>query len=602
LQISFFKLVVSEALLLKQLIQKRSSESVHDTPKLMKPRIIVCGLGRTGYQVFRLLKRQGATVVGIHDRPPRHLDPEIEPDIIVGELWAASTLLAAGIREAQTLIIATGDDATNLAILTQARVLNPYIRIISRLLNTSLGDRLDQTLLNHFSMSVAALAAPVFAFAALGNRAIGQLQLFNQTWPIREEYIDADHPWIGRKLSELWEDRSRMLIYYLPAYTTMDLVSAVTSGHTLQQGDRLIIATQPHVQITRRTLIQKVVRLIMGFNSFQRQVRSTLVITLVLLLSILGCTLLYTATNFHISVIDALYFSVGMITGAGGNEAVVEHAPDDIKLFTVAMMLIGAAVIGIFYALLNDFVLGTRLQQLWNHARVPHRNHYIICGLGGVGVHIANQLRANGCEMVVIERDPNNRYLSAARSLKVPIILGDANLANTLQMANISGAAALIAVTNDDVTNLEIALTAKGLVPRIPVVVRNQNPQFAPLSQQVFDFSAVLSPAELAAPSFAAAALGGRILGNGMTADILWVALATSITPAHPFCGKRVRDIAMTADFVPLYLETTCQTTHGWDLLDVYLSPGDVLYLTIPATHLELLWRTDPTPLTAQMN
>ena len=98
------------------------------------------------------------------------------------------------------------------------------------------------------------------------------------------------------------------------------------------------------------------------------------------------------------------------------------------------------------------------------------------------------------------------------------------------------------------------------------MIVRNQNPQFAPMAQRVFDFEAVFSPAELAAPSFAAAALGGRILGNGMTADTLWVALATLITPAHPFCGKRVKDAAMDVDFVPLYLEKKHQTTHGWNL------------------------------------
>jgi hypothetical protein len=39
------------------------------------------------------------------------------------------------------------------------------------------------------------------------------------------------------------------------------------------------------------------------------------------------------------------------------------------------MMLSGAAVIGIWYALLNDFVLGTRFRQFWDAARIPQRNH-----------------------------------------------------------------------------------------------------------------------------------------------------------------------------------------------------------------------------------
>jgi Trk K+ transport system NAD-binding subunit len=575
----------------------------------MKPRIIVCGLGRTGYKIFSLLKQQGALVVGISDssvevlRERLHgLDKEHEADIVVGDLRSAGTLLAAGVKEAHTLVLATRDDALNLAVLIQARVLNPRIRIISRLFNTSLGDRLDHTLPDHASMSVAALSAPVFAFAAMGNRAIGQLRLFHQIWPIHEEHIDEMHPWKGRKLTDLWEDRSRMLIYYLPVDSSLDLVSAVVEGQSLQVGDRLIIATQPSIRSFRKTFKQKFSEFLLSLRQFQQQVQPTVVVMLVLLATIFGATLTYTAVNLQTTPIDALYFSVGMITGAGGNEGVVEHAPASIKVFTVVMMLVGAAVIGICYALLNDFVLGTRFKQLWNTSRIPRNQHYIICGLGGVGVQIVNHLHANGCEIVVIEPDPNNRFLNVAHSLKVPVIQGDASVLATLESANVAEAEALLAVTSDDVANLEIALTAKGLAPKLPVIVRNQDPQFAPLAQQVFDFEAVLSPAELAAPSFAAAALGGRVLGNGMTADSLWVALATIITPGHPFYGRRVKEAAMTADFVPLYLETRCQTIHGWNLLEVSLDAGDVLYLTMPATHLEQLWRVNPAPMVMQLN
>lgn len=569
----------------------------------MKPRIIVCGLGRTGYKVYSLLKQQGAMVVGINDRPLPHLEAEIAAkNVLIGDFCVAATLIAAGIRDANTLVLSSSNDALNLAALTQARVLNPHIRIINRLFNHSLGDRLDHILPDHFSMSVAALSAPVFAFAALGNQAIGQLRLFNQTWPIREEYIDDGHPWLGRKLSDLWEDRSRMLIYYLPARNQMDLVTAVLNNHYLELGDRLIIATQPRTQSVRRNFRQRMLNVLMNLRYFQQHIRPTILVTLVLLLTILVATLTYTAANSRVSAIDALYFSVGMITGAGGGEEVAEMAPADIKIFTVLMMLVGAAVVGIFYALLNDFVLGTRLQDFWNTARVPHRNHYIICGLGGVGVQVLQQLHDNGCELVVIERDPDNRFLNVARSLKIPIIIGDANLATTLQTARVTGATALLAVTSDDVINIEVVLTAKGLAPKLPVIVRSQNPQFAKLAEQVFDFEAVLSPVELAAPSFAAAALGGRVLGNGMTGDILWVALSTLITPSHPFCGKRIQDVAMDIDFVPLYLETKRQTTHGWNLLEVELLPGDVLYLTMPATRLEQLWRVPAPPLPIQMN
>src|ERR687886_1520935 len=559
----------------------------------MKPRIIVCGLGGTGYKIFCLLRQQGAAVVGISDRPL----PDEGDDVIIGDLRAASTLRRAGIKEAQTLILSCNDDALNLAILTHARILNPKIRIVNRLFNTSLGDRLDQTLPNHVSMSVAALAAPVFAFAALGNEAIGQLRLFNQTWPIYEEVIKENHPWMGRRLSDLWDDRSRMLIYYLPMNGQVDLISAVINGQKLQPGDRLIVGTKPSVRTSRKSLLQKLIKVLTNLRQFQEHGRPLVMVTLLLVVTILFATLTYTCFVFNTSFIDALYFSVGMITGAGGNDSVTEHASASIKFFTVVMMLVGAGIIGICYALLNDFVLGTRFKQFWDAARVPVRNHYIVCGLGGIGVQIVNQLHAHGHEVVVIERDSNNRFLNTARSLGIPVIHGDASLSDTLTTANVQRAEALLAVTSDDTANLQIALSAKSLAPKLPVVVRNQDPHFSQMVSQVFEFEAVLCPAELATPSFAAAALGGRILGNGMTGDTLWVALGTLITPEHPFCGRRVREVAIDADFVPLYIETNRRTIHGWDLLETYLSAGEVLYLTMPACGLDQLWRKAAPPL-----
>ncbi len=556
----------------------------------MKPRIIVCGLGRTGYKVFNLLRQQGAAVVGISDRPI----PGEGDDVVVGDLRSAATLMAAGIQDAHTLVLTGADDALNLAILVQARLLEPNIRIVNRLFNIRLGDRVDRTLDDHVTMSVSSIAAPAFAFAAAGSQAIGHLSLFNQTWPMYEEYIDRHHPWFGRPLRELWDDRDRMLIYYIPAIGETDLVSAIINDRALQLGDRMIVATKPSLYSRHNSLLDRLRRFINSLRYFQRQGKSSIAVFLTLLTTIFISTLVYTSVQLNISFVDALYFSVGMITGAGGKEEVAEKSADWIKIFTATMMLIGAGVVGICYALLNDFVLGTRFQKLLQSTPIPQRHHYIICGLGGIGIQTARQLLENGCEVVVIERDPNCRFINTARSLKIPIILGDANLSSTLESANIRRCEALLALTSDDTTNVEIALTAKGSIPSLRVVVRNQDPHFAIMVQQVFKFNSVLSPAELAAPSFAAAAIGGRIFGNGMTAGSLWVALATTVTSEHPFCDRRVRDIAMKSDFVPLYAKRNGELVRGWDLFQLHLLAGDILYLTIPATRLEQLWRTAP--------
>lgn len=556
----------------------------------MKPRIIVCGLSRTGHKILSLLIQQGADVVGINDQPLSS-GKKYSDRMIIGAMTSPTTLIQAGIQSAHTLVLANNDDSLNLAILTQARIMNPKIRIINRLFNETLGQRLDQTLPDHVSISVAAMAAPIFSFAALGNRAIGQLKLFDQTWPIQEIEIDADHPWLGVPLAELWDNPARMLIYYLPAQGEIDLVSAVVEGKRLQLGDHLIAGIQPKIGSKRRSLLRKVKKAIANLRQYHRFVRPVLAISLTLAIMIFVATVTYVSANFNTNPVDSLYFSVGMITGAGGQEQIVEKAPPGIKIFTVIMMILGAGVIGIFYALINDFILGSRFKQFWDVARVPTQGHFIVCGLGGIGIQIVRQLHQQGHEVVVIERDSHNRFLSSARSLNIPIILEDACLATTLKIANIQKAESILVVTSDDTINLEIALTAKAVAPKLSIILRSKDEHFAQSIQDVFEFETVLSASDLATHAFAAAALGGKILGNGMTEDLLWVALATLITPKHPFCGKSIKESAMNADFVPLYLERKQYQVHSWELLDLDLMAGDVLYLSMPASRLDLLWR-----------
>lgn len=559
---------------------------------MIRPQIIVYGLDAIGYRIFRLLRQQQAAVLGVHHTAIPH-----EPEILVGPLSSAQTLEQAQVQTAQTIVIAHHDDSTNLEILLQVRLLNPNIRIINRLFNQSLGDRLDRTLLNHSSMSVSELSAPIFAFAAMGKVAIGHLQLFQQIWPIYEEIIHPHHPWRERPIREIWADPTRMFIHYLTSDVEISLVEAMSLERRLRVGDQLIIGIRPHVERHQVSLVEILKKSGAWLGQFQRHLRSGLVVTISLLLTIAVATLAYTYFGWKQStIVDALYFSVGMITGAGGNEDIAEQASATIKIFTVVMMLVGAGVIGVFYALLNDLVLGSRLRQFWDVTRIPQRNHYIICGLGGVGVKTAQQLLRQGHKVVVIERDAKSRFLSMARSQQIPVIVADAKLPVTLKTANIEKASALLAVTHEDMINLEIALTAKELIPSLPLIVRSNHPEQANRMSQVFDFTAVLNPFEIAAPSFAAAALGGQVLGSGVTGQSLWIALSLLITPAHPFCGKAVQVIAIEADLVPLYLQTPNHRIHGWALLEAILNPDDILHLTIPAKNIERLWKTENKP------
>jgi hypothetical protein len=172
-------------------------------------------------------------------------------------------------------------------------------------------------------MGVSALAASIFAFAALGSKAIGQLRLFEQTWPIHEEIIDRDHPWLGMELGDLWEDRTRMLIYYLPFRGEIELVSAIEQEYRLRQGDRLIIGDRPNIRKPKSTRRQKLLKAIANLPKYRRYIRPVFLVSLSLIFTILVATITYVSFNHNtsVSVVDALYFSIGTITGAGSDRA-----------------------------------------------------------------------------------------------------------------------------------------------------------------------------------------------------------------------------------------------------------------------------------------
>jgi hypothetical protein len=241
-----------------------------------------------------------------------------------------------------------------------------------------------------------------------------------------------------------------MLIYYVPIQGKMNVVSAVLLDQQLKVGDRLIIGTQPRIRPQRKSFIRKLIKAFANIREFQKHAQSVVGMAIALLVIILLSTFTYVASKHNLSFVDALYFAVGMITGAGGNDKVVENAPDSIKLFTVVIMLIGAVVIGLWYATLTDFILGSRLKQFLDAARIPQHNHYIVCGLSGIGIRIVQQLHLSGHEVVVIETDANNRYVTTARGMSIPVILADASFRATLQSSNINTATAVLAVTSND--------------------------------------------------------------------------------------------------------------------------------------------------------
>jgi Trk K+ transport system NAD-binding subunit len=135
--------------------------------------------------------------------------------------------------------------------------------------------------------------------------------------------------------------------------------------------------------------------------------------------------------------------------------------------------------------------------------RPIHRSgHIIVCGAGSIGTGVIDLLLALGKRLVVIERDPDTSLVERAREQRFDLLTGDASRDSTLDLCNLGAAHSLIALTNVDTLNLEIALGARARNPTMPAVLRIADASFAQSIARHFEFDTTYSAAGLAAPAF----------------------------------------------------------------------------------------------------
>jgi voltage-gated potassium channel Kch len=173
----------------------------------------------------------------------------------------------------------------------------------------------------------------------------------------------------------------------------------------------------------------------------------------------------------------------------------------------------GIVLVAMFASLLTLFVVSGAANQVRNEFRASRlRGHVVICGLGQVGVAIARDLRRRDIPVVAVDPsacDDEHRELN----LRCPLIVGDAKTPSVLARAGIARARAVIACTSNDALNLEIGLTAQGVVDGrrgdrpLRLVLRCFDPDLARRIHAVSDNYTLLSEAQIAAPVFVRKAL-----------------------------------------------------------------------------------------------
>lgn len=136
-----------------------------------------------------------------------------------------------------------------------------------------------------------------------------------------------------------------------------------------------------------------------------------------------------------------------------------------------------------------------------------YRDHVILCGLGSLGYRILEQLREQGLAVVAIEKSGDARFVAAAKSTGTPVLVRDAKEDQALVDAGISHARVIIIATNDDLANIEVALDARRLNPRVRVVMRQYEQAIAAKIKEAGVVDVAFSSTALAAPLVAGLAI-----------------------------------------------------------------------------------------------
>lgn len=154
------------------------------------------------------------------------------------------------------------------------------------------------------------------------------------------------------------------------------------------------------------------------------------------------------------------------------------------------------------------------------------RDHVIVCGLGHVGVRVVEALQALNKPVIGIERRREGSFAAAVERLGVPVLYGDVRQDELLLSAGVKHAHAVVCATNDDLTNLEVAIDSRRENPSVRVVVRVFDQRVAGKIGTALHFDETFSTAALAGPLVALQAIEEGVVGvyrvgvSGLRVDV----------------------------------------------------------------------------------
>ena len=200
--------------------------------------------------------------------------------------------------------------------------------------------------------------------------------------------------------------------------------------------------------------------------------------------------------------LDAAYFVVATMTTTGYGD-VTPNRNDPIEVVAaMLLMLSGITFTGLFIAFGASLLTRVQWVTMQGLRPIHRRGHIVVCGAGSIGSEVIDLLLGLGKRLVVVESAPDTSLVESARERQFDLLTGDASRDATLDLCNLGTAHGLVALTNVDTLNLEIALGARARNPTMPIVLRIADASFAASIARHFEFETTFSAAALATPVF----------------------------------------------------------------------------------------------------
>jgi Trk K+ transport system NAD-binding subunit len=421
---------------------------------------------------------------------------------------SAEGLERAGVQHAISVLALSPDDQLNLHAALLARDANPRIRIVLRQFNRTLAHKIEQNLPNCSVLSLAWHSAATYAAAAIDPFCLRGLQFPEPDGPLTgfATRIAEDCGLAGETAAQAERTLgARVLAVDGKTEFDRDMVLA-GRAELLVYGDiAKLESSAPRPPVVRdhpalgrrlRSLLRPTRRQPPRLNPILARLAAA-----ALVVFLLG------TWHFHAvfggSLLDAVYFVVTTMTTTGyGDLTPDRNNPIDV-VAAMLLMLSGIIITGLFIAFGASLLTRVQWVTMQGLRPVHRRGHIIVCGAGSIGAGVIDLLLGLGKRLVVVEISPDTAIVEQAREQRFDLLTGDASRDETLDLCNLSAAHGLVALTNVDTLNLEIALGARARNPTMPVVLRIAEASFARSIARHFEFETTFSAAALAAPAFA---------------------------------------------------------------------------------------------------